>query len=107
MPFLSMGDYTTCKIGLNPLLAKSLFPQTLSTNRPAHLILVNVLEHSDSFDVESILQKHALRVRMGLIILNESIIAMQRMSLTRSENAIMISWGEKVIHTRTLKKYLY
>ena len=64
-------------------------------------------EHSDSNDIESIPQKRALRVRMGLIILNESIIAMQRMSLTRSENAIMIFWGENVIHTRTLQKYLY
>ena len=64
-------------------------------------------EHSDYADIESILQMLALRVRKGLIILNESIIAMQRMSLTRSENAIMIFWGEKVIHTRTLKKYLY
>jgi hypothetical protein len=66
-----------------------------------------VAEHSDYADIESILQMLALRVRKGLIILNESIIAMQRMSLTRSENAIMIFWGEKVIHTRTLKKYLY
>ena len=64
-------------------------------------------EHSDSLDMESVLQREALRVRMGLIILNESIIAMQRMSLTRSENAIMIFWGENVIHTRTLQKYLY
>jgi hypothetical protein len=66
-----------------------------------------VAEHSYSDDIDSIPQKHALRVRMGLIILNESIIAMQRMSLTRSENATMIFWGENVIHTRTLKKYLY
>jgi hypothetical protein len=66
-----------------------------------------VAKHSDSDDIESMLQRDALRVRMGLIILNESIIAMQRMSLTRSENAIMIFWGENVIHTRTLKKYLY